>query len=161
MEAGHFCGVDIADAEEEAVGGCVFLEAVDSIEVVEVNVAPGGVVFDGLFALAVPADHGFFSIINGAGEHEVAMFTTGGEASGAGGFAGGLFFGGEDARRWRWWQGRDVLGFYFLDGEFLAVGIDDFGGDDVLGRDDKARRLRSGLCLDDGGFDNGVKELGG
>ena len=43
----------------------------------------------------------------------------------------------------------------------MAVGIDDFGGDDVFGWDDKALWLRRGLCLDDGGFDDGVKEFGG
>lgn len=49
----------------------------------------------------------------------------------------------------------------FLNGEFLSVSDDDFRRNDVLGRDFEALGFRRGLCLDDGGFDDGVKELRG
>ncbi len=49
----------------------------------KIDVAPCGEEFHGLPSLATPADHGFFTIVDGAGEHEVAVFTTGGHASGA------------------------------------------------------------------------------
>ena len=59
----------------------------------KIDVAPCGEEFHGLPSLAVPADHGFSTIIDRAGKHEVVVFTTGGNASGPGGIAGRLFFG--------------------------------------------------------------------
>jgi hypothetical protein len=82
----------------------------------------------GVFGAGHAAYECVFAVVNGAGEHEAAVF----RGAGNHGIAGGDLLGGEGAGRRRWWKRRQGDGLDFLDGDFLSVDDGIFGFEDTF-----------------------------